>query len=57
MWQQLKPHLDLLIGHFVFPCICLTDEEIEQFEEDPVEYSRAHFGGSHKSICCKEHNR
>lgn len=44
MWQQLKPHLDVVIETFVFPCMCLTDEEIEQFDDDPVEYSRAHFG-------------
>jgi hypothetical protein len=45
MWQQIKPHLDLLISRFVFPCLCLTDEEVEQFDDDPVEYCRAHFGG------------
>ena len=44
MWQLLQPHLDLLISRFVFPCMCLTDEEVEQFDEDPVEYCRAHFG-------------
>lgn len=47
MWQQLKPHLDLLISRFVFPCLCLTDEELEQFDDDPIEYCRAHFGGKH----------
>lgn len=47
MWQLLKPHLDLLISRFVFPCLCLTDEELEQFEDDPVEYCRAHFGGEY----------
>lgn len=45
MWQKLKPHLDLLISRFVFPCLCLTDEELEQFDDDPIEYCRAHFGG------------
>lgn len=44
MWGQLKPHLDLLIERFVFPCLCLTDDEIEQFDEDPIEYARSHFG-------------
>lgn len=45
MWQLLKPHLDTVIGRFVFPCICLTPEELEMFEDDPIEYSRSHFGG------------
>ena len=49
MWQLLKPHLDTVIGQFVFPCMCLTEEEIEQFDDDPVEYSRAHFGGETSS--------
>lgn len=58
MWQQLKPHLDLLISRFVFPCLCLTDEELEQFDDDPIEYCRAHFGGEklvlhiqHRHVC------
>lgn len=50
MWQQLKPHLDLLISRFVFPCLCLTDEELEQFDDDPIEYCRAHFGGMHTAF-------
>lgn len=38
MWDHLKPHMDNLIAHFVFPTLCQSDEDIELFEEDPSEY-------------------
>ncbi|KAJ5485134.1 importin [Penicillium diatomitis] len=38
MWDHLKPHMDNLIAHFVFPIMCQSDEDIELFEDDPSEY-------------------
>ncbi|KAF3029434.1 hypothetical protein E8E15_010097 [Penicillium rubens] len=38
MWDHLKPHMDNLIAHFVFPILCQSDEDIELFEDDPSEY-------------------
>ncbi|KAJ5787718.1 Armadillo-like helical [Penicillium paradoxum] len=38
MWEHLKPHMDNLIAHFVFPILCQSDEDIELFEDDPSEY-------------------
>jgi hypothetical protein len=38
MWDNLKPHMDNLIAHFVFPILCQSDEDIELFEDDPSEY-------------------
>ncbi|KAL6871383.1 armadillo-type protein [Trichoderma novae-zelandiae] len=38
MWVHLKPHLTNLVTHFVFPVLCLTPEDVEQFEEEPEEY-------------------
>ncbi|KAJ5113220.1 hypothetical protein N7456_001754 [Penicillium angulare] len=38
MWDHLKPHMENLIAHFVFPILCQTDEDIELFEDDPSEY-------------------
>jgi hypothetical protein len=34
---HLKPHMDNLIAHFVFPILCQSDEDIELFEDDPSE--------------------
>jgi importin-7 len=38
MWTLLKPHIDTLISHLVFPVLCQSDEDIELFESDPSEY-------------------
>ncbi|KZF22704.1 ARM repeat-containing protein [Xylona heveae TC161] len=38
MWSHLKPHLETLIAHLVFPVLCQSDEDIELFETDPPEY-------------------
>lgn len=38
MWAQLKPHLQTLFTHFVFPVLCLSEDDIERFEDEPEEY-------------------
>ena len=38
IWDHLKPHMDNLIAHFVFPILCQSDEDLELFETDPPEY-------------------
>ncbi|EME41164.1 hypothetical protein DOTSEDRAFT_176157 [Dothistroma septosporum NZE10] len=38
MWDHLKPHMPVLIEHLLFPVLCQTDEDLEQFEEEPAEY-------------------
>ncbi|PFH56452.1 hypothetical protein XA68_16482 [Ophiocordyceps unilateralis] len=38
MWTHLKPHLTNLVTHFVFPVLCLTTDDVEQFEDEPEEY-------------------
>ncbi|KAJ6784534.1 hypothetical protein PWT90_06070 [Aphanocladium album] len=38
MWPHLKPHLTNLVTHFVFPVLCLTEDDIEKFEDEPEEY-------------------
>ena len=38
MWNHLKPHLTNLVTHFVFPVLCLTEDDLEKFEEEPEEY-------------------
>ncbi|EPX70956.1 karyopherin [Schizosaccharomyces octosporus yFS286] len=37
-WQLLQPHLRLLIGDFVFPQLCMSEEDEELWELDPVEF-------------------
>jgi len=38
MWNHLKPHLTNLVTHFVFPVLCLTEDDLEKFEDEPEEY-------------------
>lgn len=38
MWEKLKPHMDSLIKHLIFPVLCQSDEDIELFHDDPSEY-------------------
>ncbi len=38
MWTHLKPHLTNLVTHFIFPILCLTEEDVEKFDEEPEEY-------------------
>jgi importin-7 len=38
MWDHLKPHMDNLIAHLIFPILCQSEEDLELFEADPSEY-------------------
>jgi hypothetical protein len=38
MWAHLKPHLDTLVTHFLFPVMCLSQDDVEKFDSDPEEY-------------------
>ena len=37
-WAHLKPHMENIIRHVVFPILCQTDEDLELFSDDPKEY-------------------
>ncbi|KAI9757302.1 MAG: hypothetical protein M4579_003513 [Chaenotheca gracillima] len=38
MWGHLKPHMETLVSHVLFPILCQSDEDIELFENEPQEY-------------------
>ena len=38
MWTLLKPNIETLLRHVIFPIMCQSDEDIELFEDDPQEY-------------------
>lgn len=38
MWDRLKPHMDSLIKHLIFPVLCLSDEDMELFTDNPPDY-------------------
>lgn len=37
-YKLLKPHMDFLLYKVCFPAMCLTQEDIEEFENDPHEF-------------------
>ena len=38
MWDNMKPHMPILIEHLVFPVLCQSEEDIQQFDDEPAEY-------------------
>lgn len=41
-WVILKPHIDVIVTHVVFPLLCTSDNDLEIFESDPEEYIHKH---------------
>jgi hypothetical protein len=39
-YKLLKPHMDFLLYKVCFPAMCLADDDIEEFENDPHEFVR-----------------
>lgn len=39
-WKLMKPHVPAIVGYFVFPMLCFSDDDAEMWEDDPVEYIR-----------------
>ncbi len=39
-YKLLKPHMDFLLYKVCFPAMCLSDDDVEEFENDPHEFVR-----------------
>ncbi|KAJ2160790.1 Nonsense-mediated mRNA decay protein 5 [Coemansia sp. RSA 552] len=37
-WKLLKPHVEGIVEHFIFPQMCFTQEDQELWEDNPPEY-------------------
>lgn len=37
-WALLKPYFETLVSHFIYPLLCPSDDTLELFDVDPVEY-------------------
>jgi hypothetical protein len=37
-WSLLKPHVETLVAHFIFPQLCFSEEDQDLWDEDPVEF-------------------
>ncbi|KAG8626532.1 hypothetical protein KVT40_005477 [Elsinoe batatas] len=38
MWENLKPHMKILIEHLLFPVLCQSEDDLELFMSEPQEY-------------------
>jgi hypothetical protein len=45
-WNLFKNNVQNLLAHVVFPLLCLTREDLELWDEDPVEYIHKKIGSS-----------
>ena len=43
LFPLLEPHLNVVLQHLIFPCLCATEESVELLYEDPEEYTRRYF--------------
>ncbi|ODQ63530.1 ARM repeat-containing protein [Nadsonia fulvescens var. elongata DSM 6958] len=37
-WEIIKPYADTLVSHVIFPLLCPTENDLEIFEDEPIEY-------------------
>jgi hypothetical protein len=43
-WNLLKNNVPNLLAHVIFPLLCLTQEDLELWNDDPVEYIHKKIG-------------
>jgi len=43
-WNLLKNNVQNLLAHVIFPLLCLTEEDLELWNDDPVEYIHKKIG-------------
>ncbi len=39
-WAAMKPHLNFILFECVFPLLCMTEDDMQMFHEDPHEFVR-----------------
>ena len=37
-YKLMKPHLEIILSNMIFPCLCLSESDIELFTDDPTEF-------------------
>ena len=41
LWKMFKPHTAAVLRDVVFPLLCFSDEDVERWEDDPIDYVRS----------------
>ena len=39
-YKLMKPHLEFILFTVIFPCLCLSETDIQLFNDDPTEFVR-----------------
>jgi hypothetical protein len=55
-WSVLKPQIPVLLSHFIFPLLCITEDEVCEFETQPEDYVRSQFAEFFDDICSNPSN-
>ncbi|KAH9819914.1 armadillo-type protein [Melampsora americana] len=50
-WAALRSHIPALLPRFIFPLLCISPEEVREFQEEPEDYARAQFGDFFEDLC------
>ncbi|KAG0144277.1 hypothetical protein CROQUDRAFT_95287 [Cronartium quercuum f. sp. fusiforme G11] len=50
-WAVLRSHISGLLPRFIFPLVCITPKEVQEFQEEPEDYARAQFGEFFEDLC------
>ncbi|KAI9629364.1 hypothetical protein KEM48_013030 [Puccinia striiformis f. sp. tritici PST-130] len=50
-WTVLKPQIPILLPHFIFKLLCITEDEIMEFENSAEGYIRTQFAEFFEDIC------
>lgn len=50
-WSVLKPQVPVLLSRFIFPLVCITNDEVEEFQNHPEDYVRSQFAEFFEDIC------
>jgi len=43
-WKIMQNNIVVLIQDIIYPLLCITDDDIELFNDEPVEFLRARLG-------------
>ena len=45
-WKIVQNNIVVLIQDVIYPLLCINDDDIEMFNDEPVEYVRGRLGAS-----------
>jgi hypothetical protein len=45
-WAVIKPNFGMLLESFIFPQLCFSDEDVQLWDEDPIEYIQRKMQGN-----------